>query len=329
MPGVIHLNDFIRRRIARQPRNPALQALVALACVAVATAIRVALTPSIGNGLPYITYFPAVMVGAIVGGGRAGLLTLLGSTAVAVGLFIAPTGLGAAYVADWIGVATFLLSGGLILWLCGQLAGSMRDLTEAHNQEHLLVLELQHRVKNTLAIVQALAAQTFSAVVDPKGFKDAFTDRLIALGRAHNVLSESAWREVTLRTLVRRTVEPFVGEQPDRLRIDGADLDLPPDLVVDIALCLHELGANATKHGALSTPAGQVDVSWRRLDGERVELSWTERHGPRVEQPSHRGFGSRLLERGLSRRVRPAVVTDYRPEGLRWVAEFDAAPARS
>jgi two-component sensor histidine kinase len=201
----------------------------------------------------------------------------------------------------------------------------VRELANAHNQEHLLVLELQHRVKNTLAIVQALAAQTFGAAVDMRAFKEAFTERLIALGRAHNVLSEAAWREVTLRTLVERTVEPFVGDQPDRLRVDGADLELAPDLVVDVALCLHELAANATKHGALSNPAGRVEVSWRRLSGGRVELRWTEHHGPKVAPPSHQGFGSRLLARGLSRRVKPSVVTDFHPDGLRWIAEFDAA----
>src|SRR5687767_4812576 len=103
MRAGVNLNDFIRRRIARQPRRAATQALVAVACIAVATAARAALTPSIGVGLPYITYFPAVMVAGIVGGARAGLVTLLGSTAAAFWLFIATGGPTAASRSDWIG----------------------------------------------------------------------------------------------------------------------------------------------------------------------------------------------------------------------------------
>src|SRR5687767_14031849 len=108
MRSGVNLNDFIRQRIAKQPRRLASQALVAAACVLAATTLRLALTPSIGVGLPYITYFPAVMIAGIVGGFRAGLVTLLGSTLAAFWLFIAKDGPPVGSTSDWIGVATFL-----------------------------------------------------------------------------------------------------------------------------------------------------------------------------------------------------------------------------
>jgi two-component sensor histidine kinase len=222
---------------------------------------------------------------------------------------------------SWIGMVAFLVSGGLIVGLTHVVATAIRALNDANRQERLLVLELQHRVKNTLAIIQAIAGQTFGTRGEAP---EAFTERLVALGRAHNVLSEAGWREVTMRALVERAVEPFVSPDGKRIRVRGDDLRLGPDLIVDLALCLHELAVNALKHGALSAPAGRVEIAWRRLEDGRIELSWSEHDGPQVSPPARRGFGSRLLERGLSRKVRPAVVTDLRPEGLRWIAQFDA-----
>jgi two-component sensor histidine kinase len=318
------LNDFILNRIAQQPRSFLAQLAIALACVLVATGLRFALTPAVGGvAIPYITFFPAIMVAAVAGGLRSGVICLAGSFGIAALLFVEPIGGLPVRAPEWAGLIAFLVSGALILWLCHLLSATVRDLAAAHRQERLLVLELQHRVKNTLAVVQALAVQTFAAVGDFRGFKDAFTDRLVALGRAHNLLSQAAWSEVSLETLIRATVEPFLGPERQRLSTTGDSLALPADLVVDLALCLHELATNATKHGALSHADGRVTVEWRRLGADRVELQWRERDGPAVAPPSRRGFGSRLLERGLSRRVRPQVAMSFEPTGLVWTAEFD------
>jgi two-component sensor histidine kinase len=320
------LNDFIRRRVVGQPRSLVWQAAIAAACILAATALRMALSPVLGSQLPYITFFPAVMVAGILGGLRSGVLTLAGSTAVAAYVFVggqrAPT-----TTAEWIGIVTFLLSSGLIVWLCDVVSRAVRDLGDANRQEHLLVLELQHRVKNTLTIIQALAAQTFNAAGDGPEFKAAFTDRLIALGQAHNLLSEGSWREVTMEVLATRTVAPFVTGGEHRLKLAGAIVKLPSDLVVDLALVLHELATNATKYGALSNEGGHVDVHWRKTPATdaRIELIWREVDGPPVTPPTRRGFGSRLLERGLSRRYRPDVSLAFPPAGLVWRVEFDAA----
>lgn len=317
------LDNWIRQRIEAQPRGLMGQLAVAALCVAAATILRIGLRVWAPSGIPYITYFPALVIAGILGGRRASVSALIASAVIGSYFLVERNGHSVLPTPAWAGVIAYLVSGGLIVWLSDLVANSLRELGKAHRQEHLLGLELQHRVKNTLAIVQAIANQTLAATT-VAGFKIAFTDRLIALGDAHNVLSESAWREVSLTVLVRRALEPFVGQDPGRLRLEGKDLQLPADLVVDLALCLHELGANATKHGALSAPKGYVEVRWARATDGRVELRWSEHGGPVVAAPTHRGFGSRLLERGLSRGRKPTVTTEYRPEGLRWKVQFEA-----
>ncbi len=291
--------------------------------MAVATLVRLGLKIWVPTGIPYITFFPVLLVAGILGGPRTGLITLIISAVVGATFFVEmnagrPFQIGAAT-----GFIAFLVSGGLITWLTSWLTRSLHALEDGAQKERLLVLELQHRVKNTLAIVQAIARQTFTG--GDRVRAAAFTDRLIALGQAHNVLSEASWREVTLLTLAERALEPFAPAGACRVVIEGDDLKLGPDLIVDLALCLHELAANATKHGALSTAQGQVQVSWRTLPNGLVELNWRESGGPPVTPPTREGFGTRLLKQGLSRRPNASVTTEYRPEGFVWRAVFDAA----
>jgi len=320
--GGVALNSWIRRRIEAQPRGLLGQVGIALLCLAAATLLRIGLRVWAPTGIPYITYFPALVIAGILGGRGASIATLLASAVIGSYFLVEANGHSVLPTPGWAGVIAYMVSGGLIVWLCDLLGRSLRELGEAHRQERLLGLELQHRVKNTLAIVQALANQTLAAT-SGSGFKAAFTERLIALGDAHNVLSESAWREVRLSLLVRRALDPFVGQAQQRLRLEGEDLQVPADLVVDLALCLHELGANATKHGALSVPGGHVEVRWAREADGRVAFRWSEHGGPVVRAPTHRGFGSRLLERGVNRGRKAAVAIEYRPEGLRWNVEFE------
>jgi two-component sensor histidine kinase len=318
------LEEWIRRQIAAQPNSFLRQLAIALACVAVGTILRWVIAFWIPTGIAFVTFFPFLLVAVALGGARAGVVTLFGAV-IAGSFFMVEAQHQWPPRTGWIGAIAFLLSGGMIVWLTHLATQTLRGLDIAHNQERLLVEELQHRVKNTLAIVQAIAQQTFHTAGDGAGFRGPFTDRLVALGRAHSVLSDASWREVTLRILVLRAIEPFVAEGSGRIVLDGPDLRLGPQLVVDLALCLHELAVNATKHGALSNSHGRVEVRWRALPANRIELTWTEADGPSVAKPTRRGFGSRLLEQGLSGRAHPTVVTEYRPEGLRWTAQFDTA----
>lgn len=319
------MDDLIRRWIARQPTRLESQLAIALACVGAAALIRLLIALWIPTGIPYITFFPFLLLATLLGGLRAGVVTLLGATVAGLGFFAEATLHWPPPFSAWTGMLAFLISGGLIVWLSHVVATMFRATEEARQQEQMLVLELQHRVKNTLSIVQSLASQTFTGSAEDAVFRAAFTDRLVALGRAHNVLSETAWREVTMPSLVARAMEPFIVNGSPRISVHGEDMLLRPALIVDLALCLHELATNATKYGALSADQGEVEIRWRRVAGGRVELAWRESGGPPVSPPTRRGFGSRLLQQGLSRGARPVVNTDYAPDGLRWTAQFDAA----
>ncbi|HET6972119.1 MAG TPA: HWE histidine kinase domain-containing protein [Phenylobacterium sp.] len=317
------MDELIRQRIAAQPRGWAAQLAVGLGCAALATFVRFGLTVVEPRGIAYVTYFPMLLVAGFLGGARASVACLLAGMVLGSYFFAERTGFWTLPSRVTPAVIAYLISGGLIVWLCQLVSQAFRSEAESRRQEKQLILELQHRVKNTLAIVQAIARQTLHNHSDRSLFETVFTDRLIALGRAHNVLSDASWREVTLPSLVRRALEPFADPETGRFVLDGEPVSLAPDLIVDLALCLHELGANATKHGALSSAAGQVNIRWRSLAHDRIELVWSESGGPPVTPPTRQGFGSRLLAQGLSRKARPEVQTDYHPEGLVWRAEFD------
>ncbi|WP_425537794.1 sensor histidine kinase [Pseudaminobacter soli (ex Li et al. 2025)] len=197
------------------------------------------------------------------------------------------------------------------------------DISErkaAEERQHLLLRELNHRVKNTLATVQALATQSVRHAQDPAEFLVAFTARLRALGRAHGLLSDHEWRGIALCELIRLEVLPFDEAENPRIRVSGEHLLLSPDQALGLGLVLHELGGNALQHGSLSNPDGVVDLSWR-VEGNRrarrLVLTWVESGGPRVEPPHRQGFGSILIRRSLSKILASEVRHEYLPEGVR------------
>jgi len=170
----------------------------------------------------------------------------------------------------------------------------------AEARQDLLINELNHRVKNTLATVQSIAAQSLGPQADVGQAKAALTARIIALARAHDVLTARTWQGAALREVVERAVEPFSdgAERHARIHIDGPTVWLSPRAALAISMALHELGTNAVKYGALSVPTGEVSIAWTWGD-DRLNLVWTERGGPPVTPPTSRGFGSRMIERGL------------------------------
>jgi PAS domain S-box-containing protein len=190
-----------------------------------------------------------------------------------------------------------------------------RKRAELHRQ--LLVNELNHRVKNTLAIVQGIAQQSFKDDRVPAELRRAFEGRLAALAAAHNLLTRENWEAAPLRRIVEDAVRPFGLE---RFAIDGPELRLAPKPAVSIALALHELATNAAKYGALSSDAGRVTVGWHVDNGAgdaTFALLWQERDGPPVAPPKRRGFGSRLIERGLAAELEGEARVDYEPQGVR------------
>ncbi|HEX7948360.1 MAG TPA: HWE histidine kinase domain-containing protein, partial [Phenylobacterium sp.] len=194
-----------------------------------------------------------------------------------------------------------------------------RRRAEAH--QRLLMNELNHRVKNTLATVQSMGAQTLRSGRSVAEAREAFVSRLMALSAAHNLLTAERWESADLEDVVRMAVAPFDEPAGARFTISGPGVRLKASNALGLAMALQELGANAARHGALGAEGGRVDVSWSLLGGA-VEFVWAETGGPAVTAPLRRGFGSRLIQEGLSRELQGEVRMDFLPEGLRCVLTF-------
>lgn len=200
--------------------------------------------------------------------------------------------------------------GSICLWY-----GSTEDIHErkvAEEHQRLLINELNHRVKNTLATVQAVAFQTLKGDVPLDEARRRFEARLIALSRAHNLLTDQNWEGALLERVVRDATEYLPN---DRFRIGGEALWLAPRSALALALALHELSTNAVKYGALSIEGGVVSIAWT-IDGDRLRLVWKEHGGPPVEEPAERGFGSRLIERGLEADLGGKAELRFERDGL-------------
>ena len=198
------------------------------------------------------------------------------------------------------------------------------DVTEqrrAQQHQQLLIHELNHRVKNTLSIVQALAMQSFNDRTDPASARETFDARLNALSAAHNLLTMENWESAGLFETIEASVEATAGANSDRVKIEGPDILLAPQTAVSLAMAIHELCTNAIKYGALSNEAGTVEVRWATSpsadDLIHVTIEWSEASGPPVTAPTRRGFGTRLIERGLSAELRSEVSLDFRESGLK------------
>jgi two-component sensor histidine kinase/PAS domain-containing protein len=198
------------------------------------------------------------------------------------------------------------------------------DITEARQAaEHTrhLLRELNHRVKNTLAMTQSLARQTLKQSPDPQAFIEAFSGRLRTLADAHKLLADRDWAGIGMIELVDSQVEPYVIHGADRFTALGEDVQLPPDHALGLGIILHELASNAARYGALSADAGRLRVSWTVENGE-VHLRWSESGGPAVEQPQDSGFGSRLIQRSLDKILGSRVSLDFAPSGVQAEISF-------
>ena len=192
------------------------------------------------------------------------------------------------------------------------------DITErkkAEETQRMLVGELTHRVKNTLATVQALATQTLHSISDQE--RDAFLARLRALGTAYEVLIQDGWNRAPVRNVIERALQPFAS---DRITTRGPYAPLDASRSLMLTMALHELATNAGKYGALSNGSGQVSIEWTVLDaGEErnIQLHWQEQGGPPVRPPAHKGFGSRLIEHSFEK-----AHIDYAPGGVACTIEI-------
>jgi two-component sensor histidine kinase len=186
---------------------------------------------------------------------------------------------------------------------------------QAEARQELLIHELNHRVKNTLATVQALARQTARGADSVPAFTAAFEARLLAMSQTHMLLTASQWSTTGLRRILELELAPYASGRPERIHLDGPEVGLAPRIAVPLGMTVHELATNAAKYGALSVPEGRVVVRWTLADG-LLRLSWQESGGPAVAAPERTGFGTRLIRTSVERELAGTVALDFLSDGL-------------
>ncbi|WP_230534513.1 sensor histidine kinase [Microvirga roseola] len=204
----------------------------------------------------------------------------------------------------------------------------IRDISarkRAEESRNLLIHELNHRVKNTLATVQSVARQTLRSVKSTAQAEGDLENRLLALARAHDVLTQENWEGAHLSEIVTQAISPYANRGEIRFQVKGADVRLTPQQALAIAMAFQELATNAAKYGSLSNDTGTVLIEWltmHKADSLHLHLTWTERGGPPVEPPQRRGFGTRLLERGLARELEAEIKIKFLPGGVVFTADI-------
>lgn len=317
--------------------------LTATLLVVVTGMVRAAFITSL---LPWLLFIPIILVVALTMGRRTGLYAVVASAltaALSIPHFDATFWLTNA---QWVASALFIVVNAMIVTVAAEVrAGFMRarqasadyrhlaeqreqdarqlavanaSLLEKEEQAKLLAGELGHRLKNLLAITQAVASQTLRQATDLPTATDALSVRLAALGRATDVLTASSWEAADMHTLARSVIDGHAGG----VRLDGPPIRFNAQVSLALALVLHELATNATKYGALSNGTGHVDLQWAirpdstAADDPRFTLTWREVDGPLVEPPKRQGFGSLLIERSLRSYFRGLISMNYEPSGL-------------
>ena len=197
-----------------------------------------------------------------------------------------------------------------------------REREASDKLQNLIVEELHHRIKNTLATVAAIVSQSLRNLQGIEHAQHAIEGRLLALGRAHDLLLQGKWSSADLGTVVRSAIEAFDNPDEPKFSISGPDIRMTSGAVIAVAMTLNELCTNTTKFGALSVPEGRVDVAWT-IDQQthRLHLTWTEKNGPVVQPPAKRSFGTRLIET-LGKQLRGDVQLAYPSTGFLYT--FDA-----
>jgi two-component sensor histidine kinase len=216
----------------------------------------------------------------------------------------------------------------------GRLAAAYQAMADAlavrERNLRLLINELNHRVKNTLATVQSIATQTLRSSQTTEQARRAIEERLLALSRVHDVLTRESWEGAGLAEIVAQAMAPYRHDRDDRLRMQGPEVRLSPRMALAIAMALQELATNAVKYGALSNETGTIAITWcLEEESKRLRLHWREAGGPPVRAPERRGFGTRLIERSLAQDLDGRVEITFAPAGLVCTVDAPLQPGGS
>src|SRR4051794_37606034 len=200
--------------------------------------------------------------------------------------------------------------------LLAQAGIDAKEREAADKLQELIVGELHHRIKNTLATVSAIASQSLRTATSIEHGQQAIEGRLVALGRAHDLLMQVSWANTSLANTIRNATEPYDGQGAGRFSIDGPDIGITSGAVIALAMTLNELCTNTTKFGALSVPAGRIEIAWTiAAETQRLRLTWTEKGGPVVQAPTRRSFGTRMIG-SLGQQLNGQVQLAYQATGF-------------
>jgi two-component system CheB/CheR fusion protein len=192
---------------------------------------------------------------------------------------------------------------------------NVTTMVRAEEQQRTLVEELNHRVRNMLTVVGAIANQTLATSPSPGEFTEAFLDRIRSMGKAYDLVSREQWGEVSLHDILDNELRSHAEERDDRIKLGGPDIMFAPRQALALGLVFHELVTNAVKYGALAKRSGRIAVTWQ-IEKGRLLINWLERDGPPVKKPRRRGFGTELIERELKSVLGASVTFDYGPQGV-------------
>jgi two-component sensor histidine kinase len=288
----------------------------ALGCVAVALGVRLLFWLLKPDLVIFATYYPAVLLATLIGGWPAGIFAQITGGIVAWLYFdpslSPPSHAIGEQLADF---GLYALSSGLIIWASDQYRRALRCLDEEEHYRVLVLDELKHRLRNKLAVVQAVLRHELRGHEETR---NRIFDRLNALALADELLTKSDHESVDLHDILRVELSLY-GEA--RFSTKGDPIRLPPRLAAMLTLVVHELSTNAAKYGALKLPGGLVSIDWRR-EAQTLRMEWIESGGPPVSRPERSGFGTRLFRRALDP-FRGTVDMRFEPPGLRCELRFD------
>lgn len=314
-------------------RNGELSSLAGYALALVSTALAAAarwLLPTALSPAPYLGFYPAVVISAALGGMGPGMAATIGSLILVNFVF------GNFTISDH-GAMTrqviwLVASAGVSLLAGEQRKARMLDRRKAEklnkSEAHLRVMvdELSHRVKNTLAVVQSITGQTFRTGSEIDGIRQALEGRLQSLAATHTLLTLSDWESVDLANLIERSVGHLAKHGDGHFEAVGPDVRLNPKAALALGLVMHELSVNAAKYGAWATEDGIVSLNWRVAEGKLV-LEWREMGLAGLSQPDRKGFGTRLITQSVEYDLDGDVEQFWRPDGLHYALSIPTANA--
>jgi two-component sensor histidine kinase len=289
--------------------------IVVVLCLAVATLLRVVLA-GLGLDALFPSYYPAVLFAALLAGTPAGMSVIVGAILVVWWAFIPPSyqfnPLSAAQTAN---LVLFAVSSGCLVVMSHLYREVLFRLRQRDRERDLLLQEMQHRGRNTYAVVESIVRNT---LVNDRASADAIAGRVRAVSSANDLVNQSTTKNVQLRALL--TLE-FAPNAETRLRMSGPNIALSADAARKLGLVFHELTTNAMKHGALANPGGRVAASWQ-ADGGKVRLIWQEEDGPAVAPPQHEGFGTVIVTQSV-KSLSGEISFAFNPDGLCCNMTFD------